>query len=157
MHLTNSPICMLKSHEKKNSKNIPHLAWQILYFIVGAWYSRFVRVYRCCFFFYCIFFSALLSLLFFFVFSLWKRTKKYQRKIYFRSKRLKLNKNWKKRQSHNWFRVPSKNQPASRYSQESYKYLRETILPRNVMVIYLRAFHVACFSLRARESLKIPL
>ena len=155
MRLTNSPISMLKSHEKKNSKNISRLAWQILYFIVGAWYSRFVRVVV---FFIVFFFSALLSVLFFFVFSLWKRTKKYQRKIYFRSKRLKLNKNWKKGKVTIDLEYLAKISRPVDTAKKITKYLRETILPRNVVVIvYRRAFHVACFSLRARESLKIPL
>ena len=155
MRLTNSPISMLKSHEKKNSKNISHLAWQILYFIVGAWYSRFVRVVV---FFIVFFFSALLSVLFFFVFSLWKRTKKYQSKIYFRSKRLKLNKNWKKGKVTIDLEYLAKISRPVDTAKKITKYLRETILPRNVMVIvYRRAFRVACFSLRARESLKIPL
>ena len=146
---------MLKSHEKKNSKNISRLAWQILYFIVGAWYSRFVRVVV---FFIVFFFSALLSVSFFFVFSLWKRTKKYQRKIYFRSKRLKLNKNWKKGKVTIDLEYLAKISRPVDTAKKITKYLRETILPRNVMVIvYRRAFHVACFSLRARESLKIPL
>ena len=156
MRQTNSLISMRESHERKHSKKISCLAWQILYFIVGAWYSRFVRVYRCCFF-YCFFFSALL-LLFFFVFSLWKRTKKYQRKIYFRSKRLKLNKNWKKGKVTIDLEYLAKISRPVDTAKKITKYLRETILPRNVMVIvYRRAFHVACFSLRARESLKIPL